>query len=358
MAQLPVTAAAIAKARAARQRLSAPAASSPADLVAWLGAVQSQDYPIAKWSVAQRLTKSGADVERAVADGTILRTHVLRPTWHFVARDDLRWMQALTAPRILAQLARYDRAGGVDAAIIARSTKTMATAIERRGHLMRREIAGALSDARIKTTPWLVGHLVMYAELHAVVCSGVPKGKQQTYALVDERAPRVRPMARDEAIAELTRRYFQSHGPATAKDYQWWSGLNAADVARGIEMLGRAVERVSSGGRTYFMTGASRPARPKSGTAHVIQPFDEIVVAYSESRDVVDICGAARGRTAGGAALLTRGVIYDGQLIARWRITTARGARTIALETIRRLSSAEHDAAAAAASRFERFYFA
>jgi hypothetical protein len=252
----------------------------------------------------------------------------------------------------------YDRAGGVDAAIIARSTKTIAAAIERRGHLMRREIAGALSDAGIRTTPWLVGHLVMYAELHAVVCSGVPKAKQQTYALVDERAPRLRPMARDEAIAELTRRYFQSHGPATAKDYQWWSGLNAPDAARGIEMLGRAVERMSSGGRTYFTTGADRPVRPKSGTAHLIQPFDEIVVAYSESRDVADISGAARGRTAGGAALLTRGVIYDGQLIARWRIVTVRGARAIALEPIRRLSSDERDAAVAAASRFERFYLA
>lgn len=353
MAELSVTVAAIAKARAERQRLSAPAAMSPADLVAWLGAVQSQDYPIAKWSVAQRLAKSGADVERAVADGTILRTHVLRPTWHFVARDDLRWMQALTAPRILTQMAHYDRANGVDAALIARSTKTMARAIERRGHLTRREIAGALTDAGITTTPWLVGHLVMYAELHVVVCSGAPKGKQQTYALVDERAPRLSPMARDEAIAELTRRYLQSHGPATAKDFQWWSGMNAADVARGIGMLGGAVERMSCGGRTYFTTRARRPVRPKSRTAHVIQPFDEIVVAYTESRDVADVSGLA-GADGG---LLVRGIVVDGQIVARWRIAATRGKRAIVVEPLQRLSSAERAASDAAAARFERFYF-
>jgi DNA glycosylase AlkZ-like len=355
VAQVSVTPAAIAKARAVRQRLSAPAATSPADLVAWLGAVQSQDYPIARWSIAQRLAKRRAsDVDAAIADGSIVRAHVLRPTWHFVARDDLRWMQALTAPRILARLAQYDRASGVDAAIVARSTKTIATAIERRGHLMRREIAGALSDAGITTTPWLVGHLVMYAELHAVVCSGVPKGQQQTYALVDERAPRLRPMARDEAIVELTRRYFRSHGPATAKDYQWWSGLSAADAARGIEMLGRALERVSSGGRTYFMTGAGRLARPKSGTAQAVQPFDEIVVAYTESRDVADVSGVARAD----GGLLARAIVLDGQIVARWRIESTRGSRAIAVEPLRRLSSAERDAAAAAASRFERFYLA
>jgi hypothetical protein len=349
-----ITSAEIARRRAANQRLSAPLAGAPADLVAWLGAVQSQDYPFGLWSIAQRLSRS-ADVDAAVASGAIVRTHVLRPTWHFVARDDLRWMQELTGPRVLALMKHQDRRNGLDAPLIARSTKTIASAIERRGHLTRREIAGAIADAGIAATPWLVGHLVMHAELRAVVCSGAPRGPQQTYALADERAPRRSTRTRDEAIAELTRRYFQSHGPATARDFQWWSGLPAADVARGVDMLGRSLTRARCGERTYLVLETGRPPRTRAA-AHVIQTFDELVVAYSESRDVVDVSGKVRAGGATGAALLTRGVVYDGQLVARWRLPEKSGPRSIALEPLRRLTSGEREAVAAAAARFARFY--
>jgi len=327
---------------------------SPATLVAWLGALQSQDYPMALWSIAQRLSLTLAAVEAAVVDGSILRTHVLRPTWHFVPRDDLRWMQELTSPRVLALMRYQDRRNGLDAALVTRGVKTIARAIERRGHLTRREIGTALSGARIPTTPWLVGHFLMHAEMRAIVCSGVPRGAQQTFALVDERAPRPSALTRDEALAELTRRYFQSHGPATAKDYQWWSGLKAADASRGIAMLGRRVECVRSGGRVYVM-GADRAARRAArGPAHLVQPFDEIVVAYSESRDVVDAAGVAPA--AGG--LLLRAVILDGLLVAQWKITSTRGARAIVIDPLRPLSPAERAAVAKAAARFERGYLA
>ena len=353
----PTTPAAIARARAAAQRLSAPAAIAPDALVAWLGAVQSQDYPLALWSVAQRLAKkTRAAVERAFSGGAILRTHILRPTWHFVARDDLRWMQALTGPRVLAQLATYDRRNGVDARLVARSTKLVVDAIARRGHLTRREIADIFSRAGIKANAWVVAELLMHAELRAIVCSGVPRGAQQTYALVDERAPKAVSMSRDEMLAELTRRYFQSHGPATAKDFQWWSGLTAGDVSRGIDMLGAMLTKVAAGDRTYLAIAAEK-VRSRPDAAHLIQPFDELVVAYSESRDVVDVSGAARKDVPEGFALLTRGVVRDGQLIARWRMTPARGPRGIAIEPLRRLLGVERTAAAAAAARFERYFF-
>ena len=345
----------IAKERAAAQRLSAPAAWSPARVVEWLGAMQSQEYPLARWSVAQRVAKKTADVDAAVADGSILRVHILRPTWHFVARDDLRWMQELTAPRTLAQMRYNDRLNGVDAALVGRAIKAITTAIARDGHLTRAEIAGALTRAGIKTNAWLVGQLVIHAEMRAIVCSGAPRGRNQTYALVDERAPRPSTMTRDESLAALAERYFRSHGPATARDYQWWSGLKASDAARGIEMLGRAVERVTAGDRVY-LRAAERPAvRPTPGQAHLIQTYDELVVAYSESRDVVDVSGAVRAGGSG-AALLTRGIVLDGQIAARWAFAP-EGSRALALEPLRRLSSRERAAVAAAAARFERFYF-
>src|SRR5262245_3187645 len=214
----------VARVRAAAMRLSAPAAWTPARLVAWLGAMQAQEYPFATWSIAQRLA-GPADIDAAFAGGAVLRTHILRPTWHFVARDDLRWMQTLTAPRVLALVRNADRSNGVDADLVARSVPLIAAAIARGGHLRRREIAGMLSKAGIKTTPWLVGQLLIHAELGAVVCSGAPRDGHQTYALVDERAPKPATLKGDEALAELARRYLRSHGPATAKDFQWWSGL-------------------------------------------------------------------------------------------------------------------------------------
>ena len=346
----------VARARAAAMRLSAPAAWTPARLVAWLGAVQAQEYPFAIWSIAQRLARP-ADVDAAFASGAILRTHILRPTWHFVARDDLRWMQALTGPRVLAQMSHYDRRNGVDAALVARSTKTIASAIERRGPLTRSEIAAALSKAGFRTSPWLVGHLVMHAELRAVVCSGAPIDGRQTYALVDERAPKPAALAGDDALAELARRYLHSHGPATAKDFQWWSGLSGAAVARAFDMLGRTITRERAGDRTYVSSARRSAVRPSRGLAQIIQTYDELVVGYSESRDVVDVSGAARAGAPGMSALLTRGVVVDGQLAARWRMPPNRGSQSIAIDPLRRLSSGERAAAKTAAARFERFYF-
>src|SRR5215831_13310479 len=190
---------ALARRRAAALGLSGPRARSPAAIVERLGAVQAQDYPLAVWAIAQRLTHDVDAVEAAVAAGTILRTHVLRPTWHFVPRDDLRWMQELTAPRVLGLMRSLDRGNGIDAALIARSTRAIAAAIARGGHLTRKEIASVLAGAGVQANAWMVGQLVMHAELQAVVCSGAPRDRQHTYALVEERAPGSIRLDRDAA---------------------------------------------------------------------------------------------------------------------------------------------------------------
>src|SRR3954468_24602790 len=153
----------VARRRAAVQALSKPRRETPEKLVAWLGGVQSQEYALAKWSIAQRLAGGTiAAVEAAVARGTILRTHILRPTWHFVPRDDLRWMQRLTSPRVLALMAYNDRRNGVSAAMVETSTKTIAASLDR-GRLTRPELAEALGRAGIRTNPWLLSQLVIHA---------------------------------------------------------------------------------------------------------------------------------------------------------------------------------------------------
>lgn len=307
-------------AQIARQRLSnqglltAPFAAAE-DVVAWLGAVQSQEYGLAKAAVAQRCTGiTEADVDRAVADGVILRTHVLRPTWHFVQRDDIRWLLDLTAPRVQAMTEHRHRQLGIDGTFLARGIATIAAALADHTHLTRRELAAVLQRAGIRTDGQILPHLLMAAELRAVICSGAPCGRHQTFALLHERAPDAAWLPRDEALGELAARYFRSHGPATRRDLQWWSSLTAADVRRGIEIAGAELESFDTGGRTYWHDPSLPPARKAARAEHRVHQFDEYLVGYTESRGIADIAGMLpRGET------LIRAVLRDGQVVGRWR---------------------------------------
>lgn len=344
----------VATRRLAAQWLVRPVPRTPADLVRWCGAVQSQDLPLAKWSVGQRLDGcTERDVTAALTDGAILRTHVLRPTWHFVARDDLRWMLALTAPRVLAKLRPYDARAGLDAATAAKGVRAIEKALDRRGPLTRTQLAQVLrASGSGDVSNWLVGHVLMHAELRGVVCSGPARGAQQTYALLDQRAPAPATLTREEAIVELARRYFQSHAPATELDYRWWSGLGAADARRGIDALGDALERAALGDSTCLLWRAADTVRPSSTTAHLLQPFDEMVVAYSESRHAVDAAELVRQRKPDG--LLTRSVLVGGQVAGRWSRTLDRR-HQLRLELLRPLTTRERGAVAAAVDRFAAF---
>jgi len=174
----------IARRRLANQRLIGNPFADPTQVVKRLGAVQSQDYPGGKWGIAQRTPRAtDADVERALDIGAILRTHVLRPTWHFVAAGDIRWMLALTAPRVRSVMASYDRQLELDDKVFAKSAKAITKALTGGKELTRAELRGVLERAKLgRIFSQRLGHLMMRAELDALVCSGVRRGKQATYA--------------------------------------------------------------------------------------------------------------------------------------------------------------------------------
>src|SRR5258708_18431984 len=225
--------------RLRNEHLTGAPLARPEDVVRWLGDVQAQDFAGAKWALAQRArTKTDASIEEAFAGGRIVRTHVMRRTWHFVVPDDVRWMQALTAPRVRAAMAYYDRKLQLDARTFGRSQAVLARTLEGGQHRTREELGRALADAGIPASGQRLGHLMMRAELDAVICSGPRRGKQFTYALLDDRCPKAATpvLSRDEALAELTSRYFRSHGPASLRDFAWWSGLTVADVKKGVAL--------------------------------------------------------------------------------------------------------------------------
>jgi winged helix DNA-binding protein len=324
--------------------------ATPQAVVGWLGALQAQEFGVAKWSVAQRARGvTNAAMDAAYAEGSILRTHMLRPTWHFVLPEDIRWILEVSGPRVNHTSASRYRQLGLDEDTFRATNRALAAALED-GHRTRTELARDLEAAGISTDGQRLAHILLRAELDAIVCSGVPRGKQHTYALLDERAPHARRMDREEALAELTRRYFTARGPATIRDYRWWSSLTAAEAKRAIEMLGPELGRREIDGRTYWFA-AGEPGSPRgSARIDLVQVYDEALMSYTESRDVV-----VGGAPVYDAFRLLHAILLDGRVVGLWK--PVRGTEAVTLETTfdRALDPAGSSALETAARRFGRF---
>jgi hypothetical protein len=326
--------------------------TDPAEVVGWNGAVQAQDYPGAIWSLAQRLKRpSLAGIERAFDDGRILRTHIMRPTWHFVLPEDIRWMLALTAPRVNALSNLYYRKSGLDAPTVARSQKALATAMRGGRALTRAEMAAALKGAGVEAGGLRFTYLLMRAELDQVICSGPKRGKQFTYMLLDERAPAGKTLSRAEAVAELARRYFQSHGPATPHDFAWWSGLTLADARAGLERLGGALVKEEIAGRALWRGPVRRGVKHAPGSALLLSTYDEYTLSYADRGDMAAPGIAAQAKE----SLYWNMIVMDGLVVGSWRRTFSKGAVVIQTKHFTRLTAAHTRAIAESAQGFGEF---
>jgi hypothetical protein len=267
-------------------------------------------------------------------------------------------MLALSAARVNACNAYYYRKLGLTPAVFARSHAVLAKALRGR-HLTRPELASVLRQARVVGNDSLaVTYLAMRAELDGVICSGARRGKQHTYALLDERAGPAKTLDHDEALAELTRRYFTSHGPATLKDYVWWSGLTTADAKTGLEMIKSALVHETVDGRTFWLSASTswrRDTRSASG-AHLLPNFDEYIVAYADGRAVYD-GPHSNHSNAGvrGSSLLNNTIVVDGEIVGTWKRTLERRAVTVKTKLFRRLTTTETAGLARAADSYGVF---
>jgi hypothetical protein len=327
---------------------------TPEDVVRWLGAVQSQDYPAAKWGVGQRMTNgSDAALDSAFAKGTILRTHVMRPTWHFVLPADIAWMLMLTGPRVNATCASYYRKFDLDARSVVKSRAALVSALQGGRHLTRPEMRAALEKARIikRTDPPLrVMFVLLRAELDAVICSGPRLGKQFTYALLEERAADARALRQEEAAAELARRYFVSHGPATVKDFMWWSGLAAADARAGHSAVAAELVELVVDGSSYWSAPPSKKTKPDAaGTAYLLAAYDEGLLSYRDNRPGLAAYGPQIMRDNGCA------VVIDGRVVGTWRRSVTRDRVAIEATPFDTFSRRQARAIDEAAERYGRF---
>jgi hypothetical protein len=339
---------AIADQRLQNQRITRPGPRSPERLVAWFGAVQAQEYGPAKWGLGLRLPSgpTAAAIERAIDRGRILRTHILRPTWHFVAAADIRWMLELTGPRVHRILAGYDRQIGLDSSIMTRAMGVLERALGDNGCLTRQELGPHLKRAGLPAGNRELAHIAMYAELEGLICSGPRRGKQSTYALLSDRAAAAGRLPRDEGLAELTKRYFQSHGPATVRDFVWWSGLTSADAKRGLEMI-RARQREVDGLR-YWTVGRDPPSTPgKEALVHLLPIYDEYLVAYRDLQAVP--------RPAYLMGNFQHALVIRGQVAGSWRSVPGKKGLAVEVTALKRLTPLERRALAEAVEGYATF---
>jgi hypothetical protein len=344
----------IARWRLRTQRLARPHAESADEIVGSLLAVQAENPSQAAWAVAARTKNADqADLAARLDGGTIVRTHVLRPTWHFARATDIAWLLDLTGPRLQQVTSRALRSmHGLDERSIGPALTTLVSVLDRRGPLTRTELAGELRQAGVDGSGHMVMMLAMHAELEGLICSGPVAGGEHTYALMDQRVPSPRRLERDEALAEIALRYFTGHGPAAERDLVYWASLTVTDVRAGLAQVRDKLGSFEHDGRTFWHApGEEPPAGPQEPAGHLLQILDEMYRGYQDSRWLLDAAGIVpRVReTAIGMALA------GAQLVAAMKRTVAAGHVRFDLQPYQALTPEEAAALEEAARRYGQF---
>ncbi|HEV8333851.1 MAG TPA: winged helix DNA-binding domain-containing protein [Steroidobacteraceae bacterium] len=337
-----------------QQRIGHKPFASPVATVRWFGAVQAQDYLGSLWAIGLR-TRAATEpaVEQAIADRSIVRTWPLRGTLHFVAAEDARWMLNLCAPRTLARNARrLNQEYGIDSRLIARSGKVLIDTLRGGRCVSRPDLYRRLESARISTGGGRGLHLLWWHAHEGLICLGPRAGKRQTFVLTDEWLPATPPRSRDESLAELARRYFTSHGPATVRDFAWWSGLAAPEAAAARESVARELEAVTIDAQTYWQAAGSPDARAKAG-CHLLPAYDEYTVAYQDRSAVLSAEVAARAGS--GHGIFYPAIVIDGQIAGTWTRELQKTSVAITCRPFARLARRQSQALAAAAQRYAQF---
>lgn len=333
-------------------QLTGSTIQTPGEMVRYLGAVQAQDFEMSKWAVGMRLPDVTANVvEEAITTGEIIRTHVLRPTWHYVHKDDIRWMLHLTAPYIRRQMGTYFRKLELDVAIQRKSNKIIQKALEGGKQLVRTELKEALDKAKIPTNDLRLNFLLLNAETDALICSGGRREKQITYALFDTRVPAGKEKTTDEALTTLALRFFNSHGPATLKDFTGWSGLPVTFTRKGLNMVQEQLAEHHVSGLQYW-----GPADGTDLEAEVllIPNYDEYLVSYKDRQEMYN-GQHDENLSRAGNPLFNNIILVDGQVAGTWKRLIKKNNIEVELNPFTPLSKKVQSKLAKAVAAYKQF---
>ncbi len=311
--------------RLQNQRLMGQRFAEPAEAVSWMGAMQAQALDQAKWGIGVRLADGTVKaVEEALNTGKIIRTHILRPTWHFVTAEDIHWMFDLSNPQIKPIYISYCRMIGADESLVLRALPVVENSLAGGKHLTKEEIGGALHAAGITADGSLLNQIICRAEMEGILCNGRLRGNKQTFTLLEEWAPRKETIGRDEALERLARRYFTSHGPATVHDFSWWSGLTVTDCRRAVAMLVSDLVSVKLNGRDFLMMNDIEIPVAHGGSALLLPSFDEFVVSYKDRSEMISETHYGKVMTKNG--LFSPTVMLGGEIVGSWKKSVKKGA--------------------------------
>lgn len=309
--------------RLINQQIAASKFEMVKDLVGWMGAMQAQDYAMAKWAIGVRLPNStDRMVETAIDRGEIIRTHLLRPTWHLVSAEDIYWLLELTAPSIKASLRLRHKELELSESLIVKSNALIGEALSGGNHLTRDEIVTRLEKAGIATDKNRAYHVILRAELDGIICSGAISDKKQTYALLNERVSKTASLTKTEALQKLARRYFSSHGPATLKDFVWWSGLSVSDARNALEMVKLDFISEKVGLETYWFPSTFSIPKNDSPYVHLLPAFDEFIISYTDRTASLPFENHKKAVSDNG--VFRPVILINGQVIGIWKRTIGK----------------------------------
>lgn len=326
----------IADIRTHSQQLTHPAFDTPKELVRWMGAIQAQDYPMSKWAVGVRLKLGSMQaVEKALEQGEILRTHIMRPTWHLVAAEDIRWMLSLTSHRLQAVYHSYAKGRGVTLSPKQYNShkNLLIRMLEGNRSLTYQEIEAEFIRAGVveagkEEERYQVKYLIALAEVEGVICSGVDKGKKATHALLDERVLPTRELHKEEALALLAERYFKSHSPASLNDFTWWSGLTITEARQAMNLI--ASELISdrfAAEKLFVHQSYQHIPVLQEETLHLLPAFDEYLISYKDRTAVIDLEHHPKAFNNWGTFYPV--ILHNGKIVGNWKKLIKKGAITI-----------------------------
>lgn len=327
----------IANLRLINQQIAASSITNVKGLVNWIGAIQAQDFPMSKWAVGVRLPYSTEQIiENAFDEGQIIRTHLLRPTWHIVSSDDIYWMLDLTAHRIKASLKTRHNELGLKGKILTKSNSIIEKALNECGQLSREELVTRLKEAKIQTDENRASHLLFHAELDGIACSGPLKKGRHTYALLGKRVPRTKYYSKEEALVKLAMKYFNSRSPASMQDFIWWSGLSVRDAKAAIENIKSDFITETMSSQTYFINRSIQLPKYEKESVYVLPAFDEFIISYKDRSASLPFKNHKKAVSNNG--MFRAIVVVNGQVVGIWNRTFKKEKVNIQVEYFRKLA--------------------
>jgi hypothetical protein len=344
----------IANFRLSNQQVGGEKFKTSKEIVAWMGAMQAQDYAMAKWAIGVRLPGSTERlIETAIDNGEVLRTHLLRPTWHFVSAEAIHWMLALSATKIKAAMNSRNKQLGLTEVIFTKSNTIMEKALMGGKHLTREQLLVELKQAKIALDENRASHLLARGELDGILCSGATQNGKQTYALLEERVPKTRVLTREESLARLAHCYFSSRGPATIQDFAWWSGLSLTESRRGLEMIKADFISETIDSQSYWFRNSSGTTKVVQERVYMLPAYDEFTICYADRRAVVPY--EEHTRLISDNGIFRPILVVDGQVIGIWKRTIKKDQVLVEINLFKAPDKTSRNLIEAAALDYGRF---